>query len=69
MLKIFRRCKIEIYQSPDHKFRWRLKALNGEIEADGSQGYSNRSNAHRALKQTQRNMFCAKVVDVIGRIP
>ncbi len=40
--------KIEIYPSSSKKFRWRLRAANGQIVATGHQGFFSRSNAKRA---------------------
>jgi len=35
-----------VYQRPDHKWGWRLKADNGQVIAtDGGQGYENESDA------------------------
>ncbi len=61
--------KVEIYESPDHKFRWRLKSNNGCIVADGSEGYYCRSNAHRAVKEVKRRIYCAPIEDITGRTP
>jgi len=41
--------KAIIYEGIDGRWYWRLKAANGRIVADGSQGYVSASNAKRAL--------------------
>jgi uncharacterized protein YegP (UPF0339 family) len=40
---------IEIYRDEASEFRWRLVHENGNILADSGEGYSNRSNARRAV--------------------
>ena len=65
-----RKWKIEVYESPDRRYRWRVRAANGCVVADGSEGYHNRGNAKRAATECKRRMFCAKVVDLLGnKIP
>ena len=41
--------KVEVYEDKGGEFRWRLKATNGRIIADGGEGYSSRSKAKRAV--------------------
>lgn len=48
--------KFEIYQDKKKDYRWRARARNGRIVADGSEGYASRSNVYRAL-----NSFIQKV--------
>ncbi len=45
--------KFATYRGRDGQFYWRLKARNGRIIADGSQGYASRSNAVRAVRRLQ----------------
>jgi uncharacterized protein YegP (UPF0339 family) len=42
-----------IYQAPDG-WRWRLKAANGRIIADGGEAYSSRSGAVRAVARLKQ---------------
>jgi len=41
---------------------WRLRAKNGQIVADGAEGYATRSNALRAAKRAQKLMAEAVIV-------
>ena len=41
--------KFQVYPDSKGEFRWRLKAKNGRIIADGAEGYKTRANANRAL--------------------
>ncbi|WP_284011053.1 YegP family protein [Haloarcula pelagica] len=43
----------EVYEDTAGKWRWRLRAENGEIVADSGQGYSNRSKAMDGLERVQ----------------
>lgn len=43
--------KIEIYQGVLSQWYWRYRARNGQIMADGSEGYASKSNARRAAKR------------------
>jgi uncharacterized protein YegP (UPF0339 family) len=40
-----------IYEGRDGLFYWRMKSRNHKVIADGSEGYSTRSNARRAAKR------------------
>jgi len=43
---------IEVYKREDGKWAFRVRAANGEIIAtDGGQGYENRGDAERTVKQ------------------
>lgn len=42
--------RIELYQDNAGQWRWRICARNGNIMADGAEGYATRSNARRALR-------------------
>lgn len=41
----------EIYQDKAGEWRWRYKAANGRIMADGAEGYASNRNAWRALER------------------
>lgn len=53
--------KIEIYQDAGGEWRWRLKARNGEIVAQG-EGYKTRAGAERGAEALRRAAMQAKVV-------
>lgn len=35
----------------DGQFYWHIKAANGKVVADGSEGYANKGNARRAARR------------------
>lgn len=43
--------KIEVYPAADGQWRWRLRAANGKITADGAEGYANESSCKRAVRR------------------
>ena len=53
----------EVYEDKGGKFRFRLKAGNGQIVAEG-QGYESKSGAVDGCKAVQRAAEGAKVVEV-----
>ncbi|MFI6869303.1 YegP family protein [Nocardia sp. NPDC050406] len=55
--------KFEIYSDAADKFRWRLKAGNGEIVAQ-SQGYGSKDAAKKGISSVQSNAASAPVVDL-----
>ncbi|MFB6220666.1 MAG: DUF1508 domain-containing protein [Halolamina sp.] len=46
----------EIYRDADGKWRWRLLHRNGNILADGGQGYSRRRDARRAVDRIREDI-------------
>ncbi|MGE3500191.1 MAG: YegP family protein [Candidatus Binatia bacterium] len=54
--------KFEVYPGKDGKFRFRLKASNGEIVAQG-QGYSSRAAAKRGCEAVQNAAAGARIED------
>ncbi|WP_030058345.1 MULTISPECIES: YegP family protein [Streptomyces] len=53
----------EVHQDSGGKYRFRLKAGNGEIVATG-QGYASKEAAHKGVDAVQRAAVGASVVDV-----
>ena len=53
----------EVYEDKAHKFRFRLKAANGQIVASG-EAYETRSAAKKGCEAVQRAADGAKVVEV-----
>ena len=60
--------KFEISKDKAGKFRFHLKAPNGEIIA-ASQGYDNKANAEKGIESVKTNAPNAKVVDLTEREP
>lgn len=54
--------KFEVYEDKAGKFRWRLKAGNGEIVASG-EAYPTRAGAHEGVHAVKRAAAAAKVED------
>ncbi|MEV6978805.1 DUF1508 domain-containing protein [Kitasatospora sp. NPDC093806] len=55
--------KFEVYEDAGGKYRFRLKAGNGEIVATG-QGYASKDAAHKGVDAVRRAADGATVVDV-----
>ncbi|MXR21554.1 HVO_2922 family protein [Halobacterium bonnevillei] len=51
----------EVYEDSGGEWRWRLRHRNGNIIADGGQGYSERSSVHDAIEGVKRNAAGAPV--------
>ncbi|MGI5129147.1 YegP family protein [Pseudonocardia sp. CA-107938] len=54
--------KFEIYEGKDGKFRFRLKAGNGEVVATG-QGYSSKAAVKKGVEAVQKAAEGATVVE------
>lgn len=55
--------KFEVYEDKSGKFRFRLKAGNGEVVAQG-QSYESKAGAHAGCAAVQRAAADAAIVDV-----
>jgi hypothetical protein len=60
--------KFEISKDKSGKFRFHLKAANGEIIA-ASQGYETRESAHKGIESVKTSASAAKVIDLTERQP
>jgi uncharacterized protein len=60
--------KFEITKDKSGKYRFHLKAANGEIIA-ASQGYETRESAHKGIESVKTSAPAAKVVDLTEREP
>ncbi|MDO8389139.1 MAG: DUF1508 domain-containing protein [Actinomycetota bacterium] len=56
--------KFELYTAKNGKFRFRLKARNGEIIAVSSEDYETRAAAKKGIVSIQKNAVGSEVVDV-----
>ena len=54
--------QFEVYMSVSGKWYWRLKARNGQIIADGAQGYARKENALKGLLVVKSLAYHASVV-------
>jgi hypothetical protein len=57
-----RKPRITVYRGADAQWYWRLVAANGNVQADGAEGYTRRASAQRAVKAAQRAMARAVIV-------
>jgi len=48
-----RHAKLQIYRDARREWRWRLKASNGRIMADGGEGYRRRASARHAAARVR----------------
>jgi uncharacterized protein YegP (UPF0339 family) len=53
--------KFELYPDKAGKFRWRLKASNGQIIATGGEAYETKASAQAGIDSVKRNAAEAKV--------
>ena len=54
----------ELFEDDAGQYRWRLVHDNGEIIADGGQGYSSKQKAKQGLESVKTNVSGADVTDV-----
>jgi uncharacterized protein YegP (UPF0339 family) len=59
---IYMAAKFEIYKDRAKRFRFRLKAVNGEIIASG-EAYDSKADCLKGIKSVQKNAPTAVVVD------
>jgi len=53
----------ELYEDSGGQYRWRLRHDNGNIIADGGEGYTSKRKAEQGLESVKRNAPGAHVVD------
>jgi uncharacterized protein len=56
--------KFELYAAKNGKYRFRLKAGNGEIIAIASEDYETKAAAKKGIASIQKNAATAEVVDL-----
>lgn len=56
--------KFELHAAKNGKFRFRLKAGNGEIIAIASEDYETRAAAKKGIASIQKNAATAEIVDM-----
>ena len=55
--------KFQIYQDRKGEYRWRLRARNGEIIADGNEGYSSKASCNHGIDLVKQQAASAEVED------
>ena len=56
--------KFELYKDASGKFRFRLKASNGQIIATGGEGYSSKATARAGIASVKKNAPEAEIFEV-----
>ena len=57
--------QFEIYRDNSDKYRWRLRADNGNIVADSGQGYSRRADCENGIEHVKDQAAGADIVDQV----
>jgi uncharacterized protein YegP (UPF0339 family) len=57
--KRMRAPRVEVYRGKDKKWYWRMRAGNGKIVADGSQGYASKAGGEKAAKKLMEDIQLA----------
>ena len=55
--------KFQIFQDRRGEYRWRLRARNGEIIADGSEGYKSKASCKHGIDLVKEQAASAAVED------
>lgn len=61
-----KRAHVEIYVDKAGEWRWRLRASNGKIIADGSEGYCRRKAATNAVQRVYAAIAATPPVVEVG---
>ena len=57
------KARFELYEDAAEQYRWRLVHRNGNIIADGSEGYASKQKAKQGLESVRKNAPGAYIVD------
>jgi uncharacterized protein len=55
--------KFELYKDAKGEFRWRLIASNGQMIANGGEGYKSKESAKNGIESVKKNASDAPVED------
>ena len=56
--------KFEIFKDAAGKFRWRLKAPNGEIIASSGEAYESKDGCKNGIQSVKKNVTKAEITDL-----
>jgi len=56
--------QFELYEDAAGQYRWRLRHRNGNVVADGGQGYTQKHNAKKGLASVRRNALGASLLEI-----
>ncbi len=54
--------QFELYEDKAGQYRWRLRHRNGNVVADGGQGYTRKHNAQKGMQSVRRNALGAATI-------
>ena len=55
--------KFELYKDKSGEFRWRLIASNGQMIANGGEGYKSKESAKNGIESVKKNAPSAPIED------
>jgi uncharacterized protein YegP (UPF0339 family) len=55
--------KFELYTDAKGEFRWRLVASNGQMIANGGEGYKSKDSAKAGIESVKKNAPTAEIVE------
>ena len=56
--------RFELYQDAKGEYRWRLLATNGQIIANGGEGYKTKVSAKNGIESVKKNAPVAPIEEV-----
>nr|WP_233357312.1 DUF1508 domain-containing protein [Halococcoides cellulosivorans] len=61
----------ELYEDRSEQWRWRLRHRNGNVIADGGQGYTRQHNAQKGIQSVRSNALGAStlLIDTVDELP
>lgn len=59
--------KFEIYKDTAGKFRWRLKAPNGEIIASSGEAYESKDSCRNGVQSVKNNAPRAEITEMMPK--
>ncbi|MFB6143501.1 MAG: HVO_2922 family protein [Halorientalis sp.] len=57
--------QFELYQDRGEEWRWRLRHRNGNVIADGGEGYTRKHNARKGMQSVRRNALGATLLEIL----
>ncbi|MGI8666367.1 MAG: YegP family protein [Jatrophihabitans sp.] len=56
--------KFEVYRDKAEEYRWRLKSGNGQVIANGGEGYTSKAGCENGIAAVKSDAGSAPVVEV-----
>ena len=54
----------EVYKDPKGEYRWRLRVTNGQVIANGGEGYTTKASALEGIESVKKNSVGAEVKEL-----